>query len=595
MAFFKPLFLILFTLLLNLNSDATEIIGGSLRYEALGNQKYKVIGVINRNCSGPAMGLLTFKVYSGTTSYTLTANRVSIKDITLVCPSSTLPCNPANTPASDGQEQHTFESVVDFSKAPYNVFYNTGQCEVMFSMESCCRSSNTTNITANNFYLEAMLNLCVLGTSLENSSTERNPPSYTGMCVNLPFVYSFGYFEKDGDSLLHTVEIPKKSKDSFERFIGPLSVNYPMTPYCSPPGTVSCNPLPNAKPPRGFYFDNNTGDIIVTPIDINERAIIDIRTTEYRVINNAITMVGYSTTELFIKIKQCSDNNPPTIPTANKYSVCEGNKLCFTIQSRDIRTINATTDDTTYLTWNHGIPATTCTFTIIDPTAREKAAQFCWQTKVGDAKPYEYQFSVTATDSNCEQPLITTKAFNIMVKGQAKTTRIYNQPVCGKLIFNGIPKDTVNFKGVYAYDWSIRDSSNSGTPLYRTFKQQDSFVFTKKGQYIITETSNNPPLNCPLTYMDTVQIKCIGGGPTKLPKTQVGELVIYPNPTNGFITIDLNKNIQWIEMKLSNSMGQVVYSGPATSIFDMSGYPAGYYIIELVNTEGKILKSVIKE
>ena len=38
----------------------------------------------------------------------------------------------------------------------------------------------------------------------------------------------------------------------------------------------------NAKPPRGFYFDKETGDIIFTPTKCDEVGVIVIQVTEWR-------------------------------------------------------------------------------------------------------------------------------------------------------------------------------------------------------------------------------------------------------------------------------------------------------------------------
>ncbi|MDI1233754.1 MAG: hypothetical protein PSX81_05705 [bacterium] len=364
---------------------SADIIGGSLRYESLGNQKYKIIGIVNRDCSGGSLATPYFSVFSDSLHIYINATRVSIKDITNYCKGKSTPCSPQNTQNGDGQEQHVFESIVDFSIAPYAQFYSKNNCEVKFSMEVCCRSNKiTTMSTAGTFYLDAMLNLCNLGKNEENSTSTVVPDTYIEMCLNSPFTYNFGYYEKDLDSLLHTLETPIRGIGFEEKYNGSLSANFPMTPLCFPPGS-NCKPLTNAKPPRGIYFSSNTGDFIVTPTSGGEKALMKIKTSEYRLIGGLIKNIGYSTVEVFVKIINCLDDNPPTITGNSSYNVCEGDKLCFTIQSRDTRTIIATVDDTTYMTWNKGIPGTNCTWKINDSSAREKSAQFCWQTQIGDS------------------------------------------------------------------------------------------------------------------------------------------------------------------------------------------------------------------
>ncbi len=582
----------IFFLCINSNIYATDIIGGSLRYEALGKQKYKLIGTINRDCSGEPLDVFYFRIFSKDLDLNLVATRVAIKDITNYCKGKSTPCSPQNTKNGDGQEQHVFETIIDFSKAPYNDFYNSNNCEVNFAMEACCRTNKVTTMsTAGNFYLDAMLNLCNLGKDAENSTSTVVPATFSELCTNLPFTYNYGYFEKDLDSLLHTCEIPIKGIGFDEKYSGSFSSNFPLSPYCLPPGIINCKPLTNAKPPRGFYFESNTGDMIFTPTSGGEKALIKIKTSEYRLIDGLIKNVGYSTMEIYVKMVACSDNNPPTIPTRKKYSVCEGDNLCFTIQCRDTRTINATIDDTTYLTWNKGIPSTNCKWTINDSTAREKSALFCWQTQLGDAKPYEYQFSVYVTDSNCNIPLGTAQAFLINVEPRAKVNRQYIKMAGNKLYFN-LP-DTIN--GGYSFDWTIRDSANTGARLYRSYKRNDTFTFADTGKYYVTLVINSMSLNCPTTYLDTVYMDgSITPPPLNLYAYSLTQARVYPNPSKQSITIDLPTNHGISNMKLWGSDGRLIYHGEYFNTLDISNYAKGVYFLELIGEAQHQFLKIIK-
>ena len=584
--------LLLLIVFINTNIFATDIIGGSLRYEALGKEKYKLIGTINRDCAGEPLDIFYFRIFSKDLDLNLIATRVAIKDITNYCKGKSTPCSPQNTKNGNGQEQHVFETIIDFSKAPYSDFYKQNNCEVNFAMEACCRTNKiTTMSTAGNLYLVAMLNLCNLGKDGENSTSTIAPNTYNELCINIPFTYNFGYFEKDLDSLLHTLETPIRGIGFDERYISPFSARYPLTPFCSTPGVINCTPLPNAKPPRGLYFVPNTGDIMVTPIVGGEKALIKIKTSEFRLIDGIIKNVGYSTMEIFVKMVNCSDNIPPIILANESYGVCEGDKLCFTIKSMDQRSINATIDDTTFMDWNKGIPGTNCTWQIKDSTAREKSALFCWQTQLGDSKPYEYQFSVNATDSNCNMPLGTTRSFVINVKPRAKVSRQYIKMAGNKLCFN-VP-DTI--KGGYGFDWSIRDSANAGTRLYRSYNRNDSFTFADTGKYYIALVVNAFSLNCPTTYLDTVYMDgSITPPPLSIGKFNFLNAHIYPNPATQSITIELPPNHGISHMKVWSSDGRLIYSGAYTNTLNISAYSKGVYMLELIGEEQHQFLKVIK-
>ncbi len=575
----KLIFLFFLLAFLQMELRATEILGGTIRYESLGNKKYKVISVLNRNCSGTPLSIPVFKIEAGSLSYTLAASRTSIEDVTPRCSKTSSPCVPSNTTTNDGVEQHTFETTVDFSKAPYNQFYTQGQCEVVFSMAAFHRSYNLTTVTANQFYIEAMLNLCVLGTSLSNSTSKSKTETAIKMCCNMPYAYNLGYSDPDIDSVIYSLETPKKSKDSFERFISPFSATVPMSPFCIPLG-YSCAPLPNAKPPRGIWFDAATGDMVLTPSYCNEHAIINIKARDFRKINNKMELVGYATTEINVDVVMCSDNNIPTIPTSNRQTVCEGNKLCFTISSKDARSLKQTTDDTTQLTWNNGIP--NATFTIVDPSAREKEAQFCWQTQLGDARDNPYSFTVTAMDDFCPNPAKIYKGFSITVKPRAKLYTQYTKKAGNTLVFEGV--NTSSFPN--NYEWTIADT------LYKTFNQKDSFSFKDTGTYIIKIIANNLPINCPTTYYDTVHMD--GSITMAVHSLNVLNTHIYPNPANQSITIDLPPNHGINQMKVWSSEGRLIYNGDYSNTLDISTYSKGIFMLELIGEDQHQFLKVIK-
>jgi hypothetical protein len=99
------------------------------------------------------------------------------------------------------------------------------------------------------------------------------------------------------------------------------------------------------------------------------------------------------------------------------------------------------------------------------------------------------------------------KGYNITVKPKARTTRKYTLGDCGWLKWKATPVDSINQNPKnYVYQFTIRDSTNSGVPYYMTYKQLDSFKFKRGGKYIIEHEITNPPFNCPTIYSDTVII-----------------------------------------------------------------------------------------
>jgi gliding motility-associated-like protein len=501
---------------------ATHMMGGDITYTCVSPGVYKIIIKVYRDCRGIPFNSpsITFFCVDGNSSGSQSLNytRTAINDLTPTCSSGTNPCNPQNTPAQEGIEEHVFEATVDFNSGAFKQMKDAGCCKFKMQVSQCCRNGAITTISPGNFYTDAYMDICNIEKSSNkcNTSPQLSIPPVAYLCCNQPFTFNNGVREVvDGDSLSYELSTPLNGNNSNENYTGNFNSSIPMTPFCPPnPGVVNCRALPNAKPPRGFYFDKETGDIVFTPTKCDEVGIIVIQVNEWRINPEWLTdkkktkwlLIGFTRRDMQLIVKTCPDNNPPYFTGSNKYGICEGSKICFKIQSKDDPFLpNQTRPDSTYLTWNNGIPG--ATFTIVDPTAREKQAEFCWQTKIGDARPNPYSFTATAKDDACPKPAQSNKGYNVTVAAKARDTRKYTLLECGKFKFNATPFDTVNYEQKnYRYKYTIRDSTNSGRIFFLTFNKADSFKFQAGGKYIIEHEINNPPFNCPTIYLDTVII-----------------------------------------------------------------------------------------
>ncbi|MES2617223.1 MAG: gliding motility-associated C-terminal domain-containing protein [Bacteroidota bacterium] len=485
-----------------------DVINGSdVVYRHLGGYTYHIKFILYHQCVCKLGIMPKFTLSCNGNIIPIVPPRTSIRDITPICSSGQPPCtNGGGSGGRFGIEEHIFEDTIDFSASPYNAFLTGGCCEVYARVAQPWGLIGTTTSTTT-YGGEAMMNLCNIGKKGNNSPTLSNIP-ITFICCNQTFSFNNGIYDNiDGDSLSFELTEPLSSTFGPVTWNAPLSKDIPLTPFCGKPGIVNCNPLPNAKPPRGFYFDKATGDMIVTPVDCNESGPVAIKINEYR--KDSATRqwihLGFTRRDIFVTVVRCPNNNPPQIIGKNPTPVCEGNKICFIIDTKDEMYLpNQTVPDTVNLSWNYGIPG--ATFSIIDPNAREKQAEFCWQTKIGDARDFAYQFTAIAKDDACPRPATTVRGFRVIVKPKAQSKRIYEVLDCGKLRFTSYPKDTVNFKGTYTYEWTIRDSTNAGVIYKKSFSKRDSFKFRRGGKYIITHQINNIPINCPTFYTDTVVI-----------------------------------------------------------------------------------------
>jgi gliding motility-associated-like protein len=507
---------VLFAFLFVGNLKATHMMGADISYRCLGGGKYKIIMKVYRDCQGIAFNNPTFGAFAGTNGsntcgqYTLSSTRTGIRDVTPVCASGTGPCNPQNTGFSgEGVEEHTFEATVDFTKAPLKNFTNNSSCcEVTFYVGQCCRNSKiTTGPANNNFFATAMINLCNLKKmedSCNNSPYLSNEP-IGFLCCNQPYYFNNGAidtveFDSFSYKLVHGIStLPNTSVN----YSSPFTFKYPMTPFCIPPTSITCRPNTKTDPPRGFFMDESSGDIIFTPTKCDEVGIIVIEITEHRQdTTGKWKVIGKTRRDMQLIVKDdCGYNKAPKVKGPANNSVCEGDKICFTIDGTDETfTPNQLIPDTVQMKWNKGIPG--ATFKILNPTDREKEAEFCWQTKIGQASPVSYSFTVTANDNHCPRPSIAIKGFKVKVKPRAFGIRSYENLSCGRLAFSAKPE--AGFKGVATYKWSFRDSMGQNEFYYTTLKE-DTLVFTKGGKFIVVHTVSNSD-NCPTIYRDTIEV-----------------------------------------------------------------------------------------
>ncbi|MEK0420353.1 MAG: hypothetical protein RLZZ161_204, partial [Bacteroidota bacterium] len=495
---------------------ADHVMGADMGYQCLGNGRYKLVIKFYRDCRGasapPSWSILSWYAGNnggmGTSRTTLSLTRTGIRDITPRCSTSNSPCNPQNTSyTGEGVEEHTYETTIDISKAPFSTSgLGSTYCELNIAYNQCCRNAAiTTGATWADFWTTATINVCNLNKSKNKCNTT---PVFTNVpiayaCCNQTYYFNNGALDTvDYDSLSYKMVpalagVPSTSVP----YTSPFSFKYPVTPYCIPPGKVDCVPNTSTKPPRGFWLDTSSGDLVFTPTKCDEVAVLVLEVTEWRRDTaKKWVWVGKTRRDMQVVVKDdCGYNKAPTIegPTTNK--VCEGDKICFKIDGKDETFVpNQTIPDTVQLKWNRGIPG--ATFTILNPKDREKTAEFCWQTKVGQASDVSYSFTVTATDDHCPKPSQAIRGFKVKVNPRAYSSRKYTKLKCGRLAWDAsVP---AGFKGTPTYRWSLRDSLASKEYYYST-RKTDTFRYSKGGKYIMVHTVNNSD-NCPTIYRDTI-------------------------------------------------------------------------------------------
>ncbi len=151
----------------------------------------------------------------------------------------------------------------------------------------------------------------------------------------------------------------------------------------------------------------------------------------------------------------------------------------------------------------------------------------------------------------------------------------------GSFTFNIIGAQNIN-----TYAWDFGDGTTASGPGPKTH------VYTTPGEYTTTVTLTN---NCGSVV--TTRLIVVGGGTgiddlTALQK----EMKVFPNPSNGLVTIANNSGIKMRSIAIFNIMGQKVYN--ATSLnaekhqINTAEFAAGIYTVMIDTDKGKVSKKL---
>ncbi len=516
---FRLCAIFLFALLIKpKNAQATHVMGADITYKCIDTLKFKFTVKYYRYCGGVSFSnpsrdtrLVCIKNNS---SQNVALKLDSINDVTPICKTAKKRCDPVNTDTDmEGIEEHTYSVIIDFNKAPYSNLLKNGCCEIRLETGQCCRNSGITTGAADKwFYTYASVNLCKAPCNSSPSLTTE-PIAY--LCCNQPFYYNNGASDTSNfDSLSYSFANPLQGWKRNIPYSGSYSYLKPFDAY-DPTGTGRA--FPKGSPPQGIFLDEETGDLIFTPVKCGEVTVAVLEVKEWRKNSKGTyEVIGITRRDMQFVTKKCPGNNAPTIK-GTPPRICEGGKECFTITTDDKVKVPPPplprpVPDTVTVTWNRGIPG--ATFDVVNPLALHQSGRFCWTPPIGSASSLPYTFTVTARDDACPLNAVTVKAFQIFVDPIAEANRKITKLDCGRYAIEVNPKP--GFETPAKFEWQLKDTN--GVVLFdRTYgyiessnsflsrKQYDTLQFRKGGRYILQMTVNNRPL-CPNDYYDTIDV-----------------------------------------------------------------------------------------
>lgn len=484
----KLLLICILTLLFTPKSKAQILDGGEIYYELISPSYYKITAHVYRQCEfDPLQSLSGFVAYD-TLRENITYTRTSIKKLNDTCGN---PCNKTNNYSNPGIEKHTFIAFVNFNDVRYKRFVTAGACFVHFAVRQGGRDNRTTTHGTGMFYMDAGVNICDTNIKNNHSPIFSMDPKFIAP-ANQPLWYSPGPLDSsDYDSLAFSIEPVQTNFNQNISYSQNYSGTIPITPYCPPtPGYTGCAPLPNANPPRGFYFDKLNCQMIFTPSINTDMGYIKFKIREYRKINNQMVLLGFTTREMKFTPNSTLNNTPPRFTPDVKTTFT----LCSNGLKVNVVTSDANSGDNTYINWDKGYNSATLT---VDSTDREQTAiiDLFYDSTMDNKWNY---FTIAVRDVQCNSNLNTN---TLLVKNLPKAEYIKNYTIdsCNRFSFS--VKDKNNQFG-YNTTALIYNENNIQIGSINNFVK---FTFNKNGKYFIDYTIKTLS-GCNVKAYDTITI-----------------------------------------------------------------------------------------
>ena len=161
-------------------------------------------------------------------------------------------------------------------------------------------------------------------------------------------------------------------------------------------------------------------------------------------------------------------------------------------------------------------------------------------------------------------------------------TIIVSPPSTPSITING---NTLTSSSVNNNQWYYNNIAISGAT-------NQSYLATQTGNYYVLTQVNN---QC-FSKSDTISINVIGIKENNI----TTDLKIFPNPTNGLLTIEFENNVNGsLYIEIANELEQTILRtsmdcfGKCKKTVDMTNYPKGVYILKIITSLGVSSSKII--
>jgi PKD repeat protein len=255
-SFYSVFFLFFLVISCATSLQASHITGGSMTYECLGNNQYKVKMTLFRDCNTVSQHIVS-PTFDNLSNFTIYNNSSTTPIQTIVAPYTPILGTLPNSSLQNCllQPNSCFDSTIyeftvtlPYDSSGYHIAY-----------QRCCRENSIVNL--NNPGQTGMTLSVFISNEAQlscNNSPVFSAPSRMISCVNTPIQFDFGATDSDGDSLVYSLCSP---------FLGATPSN-PIPSMTSAPPFSNVNYKPNFSASQPFtgsvLIDHQTGMITGT-------------------------------------------------------------------------------------------------------------------------------------------------------------------------------------------------------------------------------------------------------------------------------------------------------------------------------------------
>ncbi|MDB4534685.1 PKD domain-containing protein, partial [Vicingaceae bacterium] len=284
--------LLLLAILLSVRQEffASHLVGGTMSYECLGGDNYKITLTLYRDCNGSGAQFDNNASIGVFNNGSLISNELS--PFTYKTPVPVIINNPCLiAPPNVCVEKTQYTQIINLPPI-------TGGYDIVY--QRCCRNASAMNIVSpSTMGSSYMVHIPEQNQAICNSSPTFNNPAPTTMCAGFEFTYDLSATDLDGDSLYYTFKDASTGGTP-----GAPAPNPPSPPpFAQIPWEAgySTNYQIDANP--FFTLDPSTGDLIGTPTIFGVYTF-NVAVKEYR---NGVYL-GEIYRDLLLYVNNCQTN-----------------------------------------------------------------------------------------------------------------------------------------------------------------------------------------------------------------------------------------------------------------------------------------------